>query len=339
MSIIQRIMGIIKIILESLRPDSGDDGEKTNGNKGKSKVTNKILYKELIEHFVTDMEELSVGRTILYPMSFNILLHPDDYSHVGESLPFILPEVIAGFYAAIKTKRDSIHNSHATPPATYWFFQFASSSVKKEEKKESYIIPGEIVTFGSLTTFDINNIQKGTRVDNVSLSMKCQNSDVIQNNINPDALLGMEILTNNAFRFNFDKNMSEKLSDIKSSERGGNNALATLTYSDGPVNVHLKMLDELVILSGSKETRNMENIMIINSEAVDVGHVQIRYVKEMNKFQLCAYSKTRLNMREVPISVGGTPIWKDMAYNSDIFLNDEVNVKFRASEAIISRMQ
>ena len=82
----------------------------------------------------------------------------------------------------------------------------------------------------------------------------------------------------------------------------------------------------------------MENILIINSEAVDVGHVQIRYVKETNKFQLCAYSKTRLNMREVPISVGGAPIWKDMAYNSDIFLNDEVNVKFRASEAIISRM-
>ena len=82
----------------------------------------------------------------------------------------------------------------------------------------------------------------------------------------------------------------------------------------------------------------MANILIINSEAVDVGHVQIRYVKETNKFQLCAYSKTRLNMREVPISVGGAPIWKDMAYNSDIFLNDEVNIKFKASDSIISRL-
>ena len=338
MSIIQRIMGILKKALESLRPDSGKDGENTYGNKGKSKVTNKILYKELIEHFVTDMEELSVGRTILYPMSFNILLHPDDYSHVGESLPFILPEVIAGFYAAIKTKRNSIHDSHATPPATYWFFQFASSSVKTEDNKESFIIPGEIVTVGHLTTFDIKKAQQGTRTENRQLSVKCQNSNVNQNNINQEALLGMEIITNNAYTFNFDKTMSEELSVIKSSERGGNNALATLTYSDGPTNVHLKMLDELVILSGSKEKRNMENILIINSEAVDVGHVQIRYVKETNKFQLCAYSKTRLNMREVPISVGGTPIWKDMAYNSDIFLNDEVNVKFRASEVIISRI-
>lgn len=328
-------MGIVKNILENLRPP---EGGKQGGNKTKSKVTNKILYKELIEHFETDMEELSVGRTVLYPMSFNILLHPDDYNRVGESLPFILPEVISGFYAAIKAKRDSIRDSHAAPPATYWFFQFASSCVKTEEKQESFITPGEIVTVGHLTTFDIKKAQQGSRTENMRLSVKCQNSDVNQNNINQEALLGMEILTNNAYTFNFDKSMSEKLSDIQSSQRSGDNALASLTYSDGPMNVHLDMLDELVVLSGPKETRNMENILIIKNDAVDVGHVQIRYVKETNKFQLCAYSKTRLNMREVPISVGGAPIWKDMAYNSDIFLNDSVNVKFRASESILSRM-
>lgn len=331
-------MGIVKNLLENLRPDSGKDTEKTKGNSGKSKVTNKTLYKELIEHFESDMEELSVGRRILYPMSFNILLYPDDYDRVDESLKYILPEIIAGFYAVIKTKKDSIHESDATPPATYWFFQFASSKVKTVDKQESFIKPGEIVTVGHLTTFDIKKAQQGVKVENTHLSVKCQNSNVNQNNINQEALLGMEILTNNAYTFNFDKSMSQKLSDIQSSQRSGENALASLSYSDGPSIVHLNMLDELVILSGPKEKRNMENILIINSEAVDVGHVQIRYVKETNKFQLCAYSKTRLNMREVPVSVGGAPIWKDMAYNSDIFLNDEVNVKFRASEAIISRM-
>ena len=331
-------MGIVKNILEALRPDSGKEEGKMKSHNEKSKVTNKTLYKELIEHFEADMEELSVGKRILYPMSFNILLYPDDYNHVGESLPFILPEVIAGFYAAIKTKSNSIQESDATPPATYWFFQFASSSVKTEDNQESFIKRGEIVTVGHLTTFDIKKAQQRSRIENMKLSVKCQNSNVNQNNINQEALLGMEILTNNAYAFNFDKNMSEERSTILSSQRNSNNALATLIYSDGPSIVLLNMLDELVILSGPKERRNMENILIINSEAVGVGHVQIRYVKETNKFQLCAYSKTRLNMREVPISVGGTPNWKDMSYNSDIFLNDEVNVKFRASEAIISRM-
>ena len=328
-------MGIVKNILETLRPLGGG---KTKENKGKSKVTNQTLYKELIDHFKTDMEELSVGRRILYPMSFNILLYPNDYERVGESLPFILPEVIAGFYAAIKSKRDSILDSDATPPATYWFFQFASSSVKTEDKQESFIIPGEIVTVGHLTTFDIKKAQEGTTTENVRLSVKCQNSDVNKNNINKDALLGMEILTNNAYTFNFDKSMSEKLSDIQSSQRGGDNALATLTYSIGSTNVHLDMLDELVILSGPKDTRKMGNIMIIKNEAVEVGHVQIRYVRETNRFQLCAYSRTRLNMRDVPLSVGGTPIWKDMSFNSTILLNDVVNIEFKAADRFITRL-
>lgn len=331
-------MGIIKKVLEGLRPDQGKESEKTQDNQGQSKVTNKVLHKELVEHFKADMEELSVGRMTLFPMSFNILLHPDDYARVGESLPFILPEVIAGFYAAIKARKDSIPDSYAQPPATYWFFQFASSKVKTEDNIDSFIVPGEIVTVGHLFTFDIKKAQQGERMENVKLSVKCQNSNVNQNNINQEALLGMEILSNNAFTFNYDKNMSGNLSDILSMQRGGNNTLATLTYSDGTANVQLKMLDDLVIISGSRETRKMENIMIIKSEAVEVGHVQIRYVKETNKFQLCAYAKTRLNMREVPISVGGVPIWKDMSFNSDIFLNDEMNIKFKASESIISRL-
>lgn len=331
-------MHIIKKILEKLRPESEDGKGEANEDKAKSKVTNKTLYKELIEHFETEMEELSVGRRVLYPMSFNILLYPDDFDRVGESLPFILPEVIAGFYAAIKTKKASMPESDATPPATYWFFQFASSRVKTENDQESFIKPGEIVTIGHLVTFDIKKAQQGKRMENTRLSVKCQNSNVNQNNINQEALLGMEILTNNAYTFKFDKGMSEKLSDIQSTQRGGDNVLAVLSYSDGPDIVQLSMLDEWVILSGSKETRNAENILVINSEAVDVGHVQIRYVKEMNKFQLCAYSKTRLNTREVPLSVGGTPIWRDMSYHSEIFLNDEVNVKFKASDAIITKM-
>ena len=328
-------MSIIKKVLENLRPDSGKVIAKPGGNNGKSKVTNKVLYKELIEHFESDMEDLSVGRRILYPMSFNILLHPDDYDRVGESLPFILPEVIAGFYASIKSKCNSIPNANATAPATYWFFQFASSKVKTSNNEESFIVPGEIITVGHLTTFDIKKAQQGSSTENIKLSVKCQNSNVNQNNINQEALLGMDILTNNAYTFKFDRNMSEGLNDIQSSQRGGDNVLATLTYSDGPVNVHLKMIDDLVIVSGLRETRNMENILIINSDAVDVGHIQIRYLKETNKFQLCAYSKTRLNMRDVPLSVGGTPIWKDMSFSSDIFLNDEVNIKFKASDRVV----
>lgn len=325
---------IIKKILEKLRPSQSPivDG---NGD-----ITNEVLLKELVDHFKSEMDKLSVRRRVLYPMSFNILLHPDDYSKVGESLPFILPEVIAEFYEAIQKKSSSIKDACYSPPATYWFFQFASSQYKTDkDKKDVLIKPHEIVTIGNLTTFDIRNVQQGMVEHNTRLSIKCQNSNVNQNNINQEALVGMEILTNNAFSYNFDKNMSQSLSDIQSSQRNSGNTLATISYTTKNNDIATKfMLDELITLSGASEKRKGDNILVIDNDAVQIGHVQIRYIKEANKFQLCAYAKTRLNQREVPLSIGGTPIWKDMSYISDIFLNDEVNVKFKASERIITQI-
>lgn len=323
-------MSLLKDILEKLAPKNG-------GQKKSEKLTNQAVYDELIAHFKADMKELSVGRRVLYPMSFNILLHPDDYARVGSSLPFILPEVIAGFYAAIKARCVGLEGAYATPPATCWFFQFASSTIKDDGNGEVFMKPGEMVTVGSLETFDIQGLQQGRRVGNTMLSVKCQNSDVVKNNVNQEALLGMEILTNNAFIFNFDKQMSEKLGDIQATQRDRKNSLATLAYSEGGVNVYFDMLDDLIVVTGPSDSRKMDNIIVINNEAVQIGHVQIRYQKTTNRFQMCAYAKARLNQREVPLSIGGAPIWKDMAFKSDILLNDEVNLKFRASEAIIQR--
>ena len=323
-------MSLIKNLLNRLAP-SGEQEKKAE------KLTNQALYNELVAHFKVDMEELSVGRRVLYPMSFNILLHPDDYARVGTSLPFILPEVIAGFYAAIKAKCAGMVDSYATPPANYWFFQFASSTLKDSTEGEVFMKPGEMVTVGSLETFDLQGMQQGRRVGNTMLSVKVQNSDVVKNNINQDALLGMEILTDNAFIFNFDKQMSERIGDIQATQRDRKNALATLSYSEGGTNVYFDMLDNLVVVSGPLDSRKMDNIFIINNEAVQIGHVQIRYQRTTNRFQLCAYAKARLNQREVPLSIGGAPIWKDMSFNSDILLNDEVNLKFRAAESVIQR--
>ena len=77
-----------------------------------------------------------------------------------------------------------------------------------------------------------------------------------------------------------------------------------------------------------------KNILIIKNKAVVPGHVQIRYDKDKNLFQLCAFEKTSLNHRILSLSEGGNLIWYNLAYNSDIFLNDEVNVTFKASESI-----
>ena len=93
----------IKKLLDSGKIDQPNESHKS----GKSKVTNKILFEELVDHFNNQINELSVYRRLLYPMSFNILMHPDDYSITKESLPFVLPEVVSAFYASIKKKISS----------------------------------------------------------------------------------------------------------------------------------------------------------------------------------------------------------------------------------------
>ena len=315
------------------------DGVMSKSKKA-SKVTNKILLNELVDHFNEQMEELSVGRRLLYPMSFNILLHPDDYSLTKESLPFVLPEVVAEFYASIKRKRDeNVNGVNYAPPATYWFFQFSACQVRECDGKEDFIKRGEVVTTGSLTTFDIHKAQQSNVHSemNVHLSVKCQNSNTNEKNINMDALLGMEILSEGSYTFNFDKNLSEDTSLIQAASDMPRKGWATLRWAaDGGGDLVFDMLDTYIDISGKSDTRSTRNICHINNDAVGTSHVQIKYDQVTQTFALAAYGKTRLNSREVPLSVGGNPQWVILPKtNSKIFINDAVSVAFNANPDLV----
>lgn len=313
----------------------GTDQE--NQNRKASKVTNKVLYNELVQHFNEQIDELSVGKRLLYPMSFNILMHPDDYYSTRESLPFVLPEVVSGFYASIKEKAKSFGEGvNFAPPAIYWFFQFSACQIAEKAGKEDFIKRGEIITTGSLTTFDIRKAQQGyvRQEANVHLSVKCQNSNTNKNNINMDALLGMDILSEGAYTFDFDKNLESDTSRISAASNLQRKKLAELRWvaEDGNYKVY-DMVDNYIDISGSAETRTTSNILKVESNAVIVSHVQIKYDAQAKTFSLAAYEKTRLNSREVPLSVtGGVPQWVPLPkFNSRIFINDTISIEFNAN--------
>ena len=310
----------------------------SEGDKKKpttSKITNKVLLQELVTHFEQSMDELSVGKRILYPMSFNILMHPDDYNQTKESFPFVLPEVVSQFYSSIKKEKNKYRDGvNCAPPATYWFFQFSACRFSDKDGLENFLERGKIITTGSLTTFDIQKAQKGgVRSEaNVQLSVKCQNSNMNDTNINMDALLGMDILSEGSYKFNFDKNMNEDAQKIADSTNAQEKGWATLRWSEGANTMTYTMLDTYIDISGNAETRTTRNICPIKSDAVAVAHVQIRYDQITQTFQLAAWAKTRLNTREVPLSTGNTPTWIDLPkYNSKLFLNDAVSIEFNAN--------
>lgn len=304
----------------------------THSTQRVSKITNKILLKELVEHFNEQMDELSVGKRLLYPMSFNILMHPDDYALTKESLPFVLPEVISEFYAAIKKRQSASRDKlNFTPPATYWFFQFSACQIGGQAGEENFIQRGQIVTTGSLTTFDIYKAQGNVRSEaNVHLSVKCQNSNTNDNNINIDAILGMEILSEGSYTFPFDMNLNEDTAQITANTDTQRKPIAQLRWSSGSHNMVYDMLDNYIDISGMTDTRKTRNICHIADEAVNTSHVQIKYDPQQQVFFLAAYAKTRLNSREVPMSSGGIPQWVSLSKNSRIFLNDSVSVEFNA---------
>lgn len=334
----KKVVNAIKGLIDSAKIDRKKEKQK----QGTSKVTNKILLKELVDHFNDQIEELSVGRRLLYPMSFNILMHPDDYNTTKESLPFVLPEVVSAFYGSIKEKCKAYHNGvNYLPPATYWFFQFSACQVKVKDGVEDFIKRGEIVTAGNLTTFDIHKAQQGgiRSEANVHLSVKCQNSNVNDNNINKEALLGMDILSEGSYCFNFDKTLNEDstlISPVSGNQRKG---WATLRWAseDGSGNVSVyDMFDDYIEISGKSETRTTSNIVRINTDALIKQHVLIKYDHTTQSFSLAAFAKTRLNEREVPLSTVGTPQWVALAkFNSHIFLNDTINIEFNANSDLL----
>ena len=303
-----------------------------------SKITNKVLLQELVTHFEQSMEELSVGRRLLYPMSFNILMHPDDYNLTKESLPFVLPEVVSQFYAVIKREKNKYHDGvNYAPPATYWFFQFSACKFEENDSHEGLLDRGKIITTGSLTTFDIQKARSEVLSEtNVQLSVKCQNSNTNANNINIEALIGLDIMSEGTYKFNFDKNLNEDTSSIALFSRTRNKGWASLRWTEGSATKTYTMLDTYIDISGTSETRNSRNVCKIGSDAVAVSHIQIRYDQTAQTFQLAAFAKTRLNSREVPLSVGGTPNWVSLPkHNSRIFLNDAISIEFNANSDIV----
>ena len=300
-----------------------------------SRITNQVLLDELVEHFEHQMKELSARNRLLYPMSFNILMHPTDYTTTKDSLPFVLPEVVAAFYDVIK--RHKVKNGkemNYAPAAKYWYFQFSACQINVKTGMKDFIKQGEIVTTANLTTFDIKNIRQGNirSEANIRLSVKCQNSNTNDNNINMDALLGLNILSEGVYTFDYDKTLNEDTRVIEAASNLKSSGIAQLRWmADNGQYLVYDMMDSYIDISGPADTRDTRNICHVENDAVGVSHVQIKYDQASQMFHLAAYAKTRLNTHEVPISSGGNPIWVILPRtNSKIFINDAVSIEFNA---------
>lgn len=343
---------IIKKIIEWFKPKGKPETPQPSQNciennvYGKSQQINiAYLNNEIVRQFKDEMNRLSVNAygncLILYPMSFNIIMNKEDYSLIGEAIPFSLPIVVLGFYNAIMEKIEEAKKKGEEysykPPATTWFFQWAESACKETDGQAQPLQSGEIFINSSLTKVEVTNDNIET-IQNTGSTSRVINSNTKQTNTNPEALGGATISASNTSEWTFDPELPTNINVIRETLRDKQNALAILSYVDGKETKRYSMLDQRISISGSMDKRKISNVFVINNDNVKNDIIRIQYLKKENIFQICAYGDVRVDEKRLPVSESNAYNWQDLPYRSHILLPDVgIQISFKASDAIISR--
>lgn len=278
-------------------------------------LTNRELLYEFSRHFEYELKELSVGHRMIYPMSFNVLLHPDDYEILHDSFPFALSEFVGSFYDIMR-KYQTLYPIYKPSPAKDWMFQLSACRVKelpeevmKKRKAQTQggfvtgmIQRGEVVIISSLARFDFRKMEKGSKendsdVEKQRLSMSCRNSEVMKA-LNWEAMENLLVLANGVYSTPF----SDKLNLPDD---------GTLAIIEGN-GIRYVMKDSLICVSSQRDGRTDRMILKLDTDKVVDSHLQIEYLREKEKFRIAAYGLATLNGHLMELSKGGDVHWEDL---------------------------
>ncbi|GHT84324.1 hypothetical protein FACS18947_1620 [Bacteroidia bacterium] len=316
----------IKIIAKGFTPTDDDDKVSATGE-----MTRQQLVNEIVEHFQLGFKEETTDESMLYPTSFNIVLHPDDYKKRNQGFAQTSKDSASKFHKLLKGKLAQ-YPDHI-PHAKYWSFQFSScgvnDSVEDNNNQPSVVQVGEAIISSSLYSIDFSavNIKSGA---NIKTTHKPKGSLTTESyNMNWDALLGMEVLNKDKFRINFDKDFGTAKDPINA---GGSNmeenAYAVLQFKEGLLSKSYFMIDPQIEISGKKDTRGGTKFLKLNHDDVMNSHVIIKF--ENNAFKLAAFGDTKLNSRTLKLSQGADITWYDLSKSSSILINDSIIIDFKA---------
>jgi hypothetical protein len=295
--------------------------------------------KELKELFIDGLKNESLGERMLYPMSFHVLMHPNDYNKKKQAFPFILPEIIKAFYKIIDEYKNVYPNYE--PVSNKWVFQFTpcyqSDSFDAGDGDIIKIEEGTVKPTAILYNQDIDRTGAVSVDQNIIVSVKIDNSNVIKTtNINIKALAGVDILDEGLYTCKFDIKLPTKTDVIKESIETSDNQLspisvkkelATLSYTYNGQTFTYIMNDSPIYISGKHDMRTFLPIFRMEYLDLENGHVSIKY--ENGEFFLCAFGKTRLNGRNIELSEGDKIKWAPLANNSSILMNDVIQANFK----------
>lgn len=341
------MLDFLKKIIESASVDNSSRS-RTEDNRELMELQigeyndNNELVKQLLMTFRQWMRQKSFGQRVIYPMLFNVYLHPSDYERVKDFFPDIVDETIMKCYAAINKEIRRLRywkGCKCSPRATYWSFRFSDVTHLTEEISFQQGEVGIILRLftkeeqNDVGEGDVNRLlsvqrKTGTTVYNINRyalrDMDLVNEGFVEHVFNGDKIrkpwLFSSLFKGYVFECNYDS--------CHSATSYATDNIATLRWKGKPY----YMVDANITISGNADKRRRRDIFLIESTAVEESHVQIRYNQTSKTFELAAWAKTRLNQREMPLSMGNTPNWVNLPkFNSKLLLNNTVNIEFDAN--------
>lgn len=326
---------VFKRILEKIHSIGKIDSEEKKAN---SLLTGNQLLKEFTDLFTEGLERYSLGGHMVYPMSFHVLMHPVDYDEFVFAFPIVVQEVIKALYGIIDKRKQQFPNY--TPLSKNWTFQFTpcyqSNSINTESGDIISVEKGKVIPAAVLCNQNIATTGMIAVSQNIKVSVKCNNSNVIKTaELNLKALAGVNILGAGLYTCKFDPNLtmtpevikeSTVISENRPKDISRSQGLATLSYNFNGQIITYTMKDSPIYISGKNDLRSSLPIFRMEYSDLENGHVLIKY--ENNKFFLCAFGKTRLNGRNIALSERDDMNWVPLANNSSILMNDTIQADF-----------
>ena len=130
-------------------------------------LSNEKILNELVRRFEQEVNFRSLKKRMIYPMTFTVIMHNDDYQNHKVDIQLFINEVVDSFYEIILKKKKKYPNY--TNPARYWTFRFIPG-LTEEMELDGKTIPvqkGRIFIMASI--LDVTETEKASSSINVSL--------------------------------------------------------------------------------------------------------------------------------------------------------------------------
>lgn len=279
-------------------------------------LTPDAIYKYIVEKFRDSIGDLSFAGRIVFYHEFIISFNAEDYKEFNENkqgiIGLIIQECVKKFYEILKEYRDA--GKTVEPSGSKWVFRVVSHPDYAR---------GDKGFIGKLLPDSAGTGQK--KEENLRVTFIPRQTGIAQTfDVNQDVLKGFTYYSDGYFEIPY---VDELEYDDKGNNKTEKAAVARLeTIIPDPKfagkKVEYIMNAEEIIISGSEETRDEENIFKIPSDWVNVPHLYIRHNKADGKFYLASFGEmTTLNETPVAQSDINSPQWIELPVNSRMLLN------------------